>query len=255
MSNPPLSPEIKQAFDRDGFVYLPGFLDAAQAAELRARLERYVSEVVPNIPAADKFYENKAETTTLKQLMRMDEHDPYFRELISGGRFLELATLLLGGPVVSRGVEFFNKPPQVGMPTPPHQDGYYFMIEPNEAATFWIAIDEVDAENGCLRYVRGSHRRGIRPHSRTQTLGFSQGIVDYGKPEDVDNELAFNAHPGDVLVHHSLTIHRADGNKSANRTRRAVGFVYYSAEAKIDMEARKAYQERLERELAETGKI
>ncbi len=249
------SPQTKESFDRDGFAHLPGFLSPSELTDLRAHLDGYVRDVVPEIPSADKFYEDKASTGTLKQLVRMNEHDDYFQNLLTSSKFAEMARLLLGGEVIPKGVEYFNKPPKIGRPTPPHQDGYYFMITPNEAVTFWVALEEVDAENGCLRYVRGSHQRGVRSHRRTDTLGFSQGISDYGTSDDTTNELAFNAHPGDVLVHHSLTIHRADGNKSASRTRQAIGLVYYSAAAREDKAAQKAYQEQLHQELAAAGKI
>ena len=34
----------------------------------------------------------------------------------------------------------------------------------DEVITAWIALDDVDEENGCLRYINGSHRGGILPH-------------------------------------------------------------------------------------------
>ena len=39
----------------------------------------------------------------------------------------------------------------------------------------WLALDEVDETNGCLCYVPGSHRQGLREHARTRTLGFLRG--------------------------------------------------------------------------------
>ena len=152
-------------------------------------------------------------------------------------------------------MQYFNKPPRIGKPTPPHQDGYYFMLEPCEAATMWLALDEVDEENGCVRYVRGSNHLGMRPHGRTQTLGFSQGVIDYGRDEDLANEIAFPASPGDLLVHQAMTIHRADGNTSDTRTRRALGFIYYSERAREDRAAHAAYQKRLAEEMKQAGKI
>jgi hypothetical protein len=62
VSNPHIRPETRQAFDRDGFVYLPGFLSPAELAELRARLDRYVRETVPGIAPA-MFYEDKPAPT------------------------------------------------------------------------------------------------------------------------------------------------------------------------------------------------
>lgn len=135
------------------------------------------------------------------------------------------------------------------------RDGYYFMLDRCEAVTMWLALDEVDEENGCVRYIPGSHFEGMRAHGRTTTLGFSQGIIDYPTPDDQTREVAMHARPGDLLVHHALTIHRADGNRSATRTRRALGFIYYSERARQDEVAHGAYQDRLKQEMSDAHQI
>lgn len=150
-------------------------------------------------------------------------------------------------------MQYFNKPPRIGQPTPPHQDGYFFMLNPNEAITMWMALENVDEENGCVRYFKGSHLKGMRPHAKTKILGFSQAISDYSA-EDKNNEIWFETKPGDLLAHHSLTIHRADNNKSLNRTRKALGFIYYAEKAKEDTLAKAEYQAKLVEEI-KTGKF
>ncbi len=185
----------------------------------------------------------------------MHRYHAYFAGLFAGSQFEQLASVLLGDEVVGQNLQYFNKPPGVGQPTPAHQDGYYFRLAPCEAVTMWLALDVVDEENGCVRYVRSSHQRGMRPHGRTQVLGFSQGIIDYPGPEDLANEVPMPAEPGDLLVHHALTIHRADGNRSSNRSRRALGFIYYAQRAKEDIAAKQAYLARLADEMKTAGKI
>lgn len=240
---------------RDGYVMLRGFLHPEQMDALLVQVDRFVAEVVPGMPSEHVFYEDKDDPSTLKQLQHMGQYDEWFGDLFRDGPFRQLAECLLSGPVVPKNLQYFNKPPGVGKPTPPHQDGFYFKLDPCEALTMWLALEEVDEETGCVRYVRGSHVKGMRPHGRTQTLGFSQGITDYPKEEDVAEELAFPAGPGDLLAHHALTIHRADGNRSTNRTRRALGFIYYSERAREDRAAHQAYQRQLEAELKARGKI
>ena len=170
-----------------------------------------------------------------------------------GGKTHQLAELLLGCSAVGKELEWFNKVPRESRETPPHQDGYYFMIEPQEALTMWIALDDCDEENGCLRDVRGSHRRGLRPHVRSAILGFSQGIPDYG-PDDRASEVAIPAKSGDVLIHHSMTIHLAHANRSP-RERRSLGMIYYSARAKQDVERLQAYQRQLTAECQQAQMI
>ena len=186
------------AFGSDGFVHLKGFFAPALVAEVLANVERYVRDVVPRAPDTDAFYEDKERPETLKQLIRVHHHDEYFRRLLEEGRFPETAAELLGELVRPVNQQVFIKPPGgASRATPPHQDGFYFHLEPCVATTLWLALDDVDAENGCLRYVRGSHRRGVRPHGRTGTLGFSQGVSDFGTAEDRANEVACVARAGD----------------------------------------------------------
>lgn len=246
---------MRTGFDQDGYVFLPGLIGADGVAEIQTQLDRYVKEVVPGLPGTEVFYENRGEAATLKQLQRMHEFDDFFKSIFETGGLRTIAETLLQDQVVPVNLQYFDKPPKIGQPTPPHQDGYYFMLDPCEAVTMWLALDHVDEENGCVRYIRGSHRNGFRPHGRTKTLGFSQGIVDYGSGDDYEQEQSFPAHPGDLLAHHAMTIHRADGNSTDDRHRRALGFIYFAERAKEDIEAKAAYQKRLNEELTREGKL
>lgn len=248
-------PLDRNRMNEDGFVLLPRFLSGNDLAELNRQLDRFIQQVLPGLPSEDVFYEDKNDARTLKQIQRMGSHDAWFEKLFRASPFRQLAEQMLDGPVVPKNLQFFNKPPGIGKATPPHQDGYYFMLDPCEAVTMWLALDTVDDENGCVRYVRGSHRQEMRAHSRTQTLGFSQGITDYPTPQDTELETAMHAEPGDLLVHHAMTIHRADANRSSHRSRRALGLIYYSERAKEDAQAHAEYQRRLASEMRAKGKI
>ena len=247
--------ELREKFEKDGFVLFPSFFDAAAMAELTDRVDRFVQELVPRLPGDQVFFENKDDARTLKQIQQMGNHDPWFDRLFRGPQIRGLAEFLLAGAVVPKNMQYFNKPAGVGLATPPHQDGYYFMLDPCKANTMWLALDEVDEQNGCVRYVRGSHRSGMRVHTRTQTLGFSQGIVDYPLVADLECEVAMLAQPGDLLVHDAMTVHRADGNLTLNRSRRALGFIFYSENAREDEAAHAAYQQCLTDEMEAANRI
>jgi len=244
---------IKNAFDHDGFIVIREFFGPHEIARIQCELDRYVCEVIPTLPAGRVMYEDKQRPETLKQLAFIAEHDAHLKGLLLNGKMPALASFLLDGPVLGKELEWFNKVPHYSRETPPHQDGWYFMIEPPEALTVWIALDEVDEENGCMRYLRGSHHKGLRPHIRSEVLGFSQGIPDYDP--GIEDEVAVTAKPGDVLVHHSLTVHLAHSNRSTNRQRRSLGAVYYSVAAKQDVAALKKYQQQLNEHLVSTNRI
>ena len=241
---------IKAEFQINGYVFIPGFLKVDEVGKIVQNFNRVIKDVVPHMPPNNVFYEDKEDPSTLKQLIDLHVYDSFFNDILVNSKFKDLAELLLEDKVIGKTLEYFNKPPLIGKPTPPHQDGYYFMLNPSIAVTMWMALEPADEENGCVKYVKGSHLKGMRQHGRTQTLGFSQGIPDFGTEDDLANEVSFLAKPGDLLVHHSLTIHRAGGNASHDRSRRALGLIYFSESAKEDLVAKAAYQKKLQMERA-----
>lgn len=242
-------------FKKDGFVVLKEFLKDSKLNEIQHNVYRFIRDLIPSLPREHVFYEDKNDVSSLKQIQQMWKHDSYFKQLMELGPFIELAENLLEGPAVPKNMQYFNKPPGMGKPTPAHQDGRYFMLEPCVALTMWFALDDVEEENGCVRYLPGSHRHGLRFHQRSETLGFSQGIPDYPSEDELTREFVPKLHSGDLLVHDALTIHRADSNSSLTRNRRALGFIYYAERAQENKQAHLAYQAKLKNDLMESDKI
>jgi phytanoyl-CoA hydroxylase len=232
--------ELKPAYDCDGFAVVRSFLSAPELAELTHELDRYIRAVVPTIPDTAAFYLDRSRPETLKQLQHMTG-DPYFAGYSAHPAWLGLARALVGEDVTCLGPEWFNKPPASDSPTPPHQDNYYFNLTPPNVVTVWLALDPVNDANGCLRYVAGSHRHGVRPHGRSEVLGFSQGITDYGA-NDRASEVAIHLQPGDAVAHHGNTIHRAEPNRSPTRHRRAFAMVFRGTSCQRDEAAFARYQ-------------
>lgn len=236
---------LKHQFDSDGLTFIPSFRSQLEVGDIQNNLDRVIQNVVPTMPAEHVFYEDKQDRSSLKQLQNLHLHDDYFGQLMTDSPFRKLAETLLDSKVVCKNMQYFNKPPKSGLPTPPHQDGYYFKISPCEAITMWLALEPVDHENGCVRYIPKSHLKSMRPHGSTGTLGFSQGITDFPNADDTAKEIAYPAQPGDLLAHHALTIHRATANHSPNRTRKAIGLIYYREDAREDSKARATYKSKL----------
>ena len=83
--------------------------------------------------------------------------------------------------------------------------------------SFMIALDRTDAENGCLKLLKGSHKLGRLDHVQV-TPG--QNTTDpermphiLAKYQLVDCVLA----PGDAVIFHGNTLHRSDQNRSDRR--------------------------------------
>lgn len=242
-------------FEQHGYARLPGFLDSAEVARLRRHLHRFIDDVIPERGTVEAYYDDKARPASLKQIQHLERHDSCFASLMFNSRFEALARELLGEPVRGKNLQYFDKSPGQNLPTPPHQDGKYFMISPCQALTMWLALETADETTGCLRFQPGSHEHDLRDHARSDTLGFSQFIPDYPSEGEQRLELAIPAEPGDLIVHHAKTIHSAGANCSPDRHRRALGFIYYGVSATEDVEAQQAYQRQLAADLGANGKI
>ena len=113
----------------------------------------------------------------------------------------------------------------------------------------WLALDTVDEENGCLRYISGTHQRPVRPHGPSGIFGFSLGVTDYGDA-DFAGEVPIPAEPGDVVIHHWQMLHRAGPNTS-DRDRWGLGTIFHSSRARPDEELQEARARDLERQRKE----
>ena len=244
--------QYKKRYDRDGFVLIRNFLSADECGPLFTALDRYILEVVPSIPDESAFYQDKSRPESLKQLQHLEKHEPYFEGYCSHPKWNVLASTLIGEEAHTLGPKWMDKPPKTDHPTPPHQDNFYFKFNPPHVASVWMAIDSVDERNGGLRYIPGSHQRGIRPHALTSVLGFSQGITDYCS-KDEEMEKIVDMEPGDVVVHHGEIIHRADPNQSTTRHRRAFAMVYYGVSCKVDEEAKQLHIKEFKNQHREMG--
>lgn len=234
--------KYKESFNRDGYVVVRNFLSPHEYEPLFIALDRFIHDVVPSIPDEAAFYQDKSRPETLKQMQHIAKFDPYLKEYSNHPKWKALASTLIGEEAHTAGPEWFNKPPKTDHSTPPHQDNYYFKLNPPHVVSIWMAIDPVDEENGCLRYIPGSHLRGIRPHALTSVLGFSQGITNYDSKDEA-MEVVVGLQPGDAVVHHGEIIHRADPNQSTSRHRRAFAMVYKGVSCKVDEEAKKIHDD------------
>lgn len=141
-----------------------------------------------------------------------------FRAFVLDQRLIQWLTELLGVPPLLATDQIFMKPPRFGSAKPYHQDNFYFQCQPaDQVITAWIALDDVDAENGCLRYIDGSHRGPILPHEPVP--GEPYNLVPPPELVDLRKEALALVGKGGVVFHHSQVLHTSQRNES-NRWRR-----------------------------------
>jgi hypothetical protein len=131
---------------------------------------------------------------------------------------LDMIEQLIGGDYILWGVTIFGKPARTGKATPWHQDGDYYPIEPLETLTVWISLDGSTAQQGCMRFIPGSHRsRQIYSHhfehrdEYTLAQIIDDGQVDLKQARDIVLE------PGQISLHDVYLVHGSDANNSDQR--------------------------------------
>ncbi len=229
--------ELLAEYERNGFLRMREFLSPVALGEVRAQLDRYVRDLAPGLPAGDRTFETDG--TTIRNLWRMEQHDPYFHTFAKQPQVLGLIATLVRGEPVLMAVETFNKPPKVGSGVPPHQDNAYFCQSPPDVLTVWIALDAATPENGPIYYLKGSHTAGVLPHRPSGVAGNSMGLTEMPAHDKAD-EFRGTLDPGDALIHHCQTIHWSAPNKT-ERSRCGLLLVYRGAHAVADPQLRSRY--------------
>ena len=128
-------------------------------------------------------------------------------------QLVQLLANLLGAPPLLATDQLFMKPPRFGSAKPYHQDNFYFQCQPaDHVITAWIALDDVDADNGCLRYIDGSHKGPILAHEPVP--GEPYNLVPPPELIDLRKESLALVRKGGVVFHHGQALHTSHRNES-----------------------------------------
>jgi hypothetical protein len=219
-----LSAEQLAAFERDGFVAPVRLLDDVQLDALRAEL---ADVMAPGHDGHELWYEyhgNESSTagTTLFHALGAWRLRPALHDILWHAPFVRACEQLLGGPVRFWHDQLFCKPAGHGGVVAWHQDySYWTRTVPMRHLTCWIGLDDSTTENGCVRYVPGSHRWPLLP--RPELAGDMEAIRGVMSPEQLAafTPVACEVRAGEASFHHPLTLHGSDANRSP-RPRRAV---------------------------------
>jgi hypothetical protein len=138
-------------------------------------------------------------------------------DLLTNPRIVALVSDLLGPSVVAWGSHFFCKMPHDGKTVSWHQDASYWPLTPSKAVTVWLAIDDADRGNACMKFISGTHVLGHLTYKLSETDPsnvLNQTVPDvekYGEP--VYDELK----AGEASLHSDLLLHGSDANASDRR--------------------------------------
>ncbi|MER6998109.1 phytanoyl-CoA dioxygenase family protein [Streptomyces sp. NPDC000410] len=213
----------REIFERDGVVRWDNVLTPAEVVELGESMERVFYQEGRRGQGVLDLSETKANPNdeALLQKIGIWENDPVCEKQIRRPDIVPRVEALLGGPVRLFRDHSFYKPAGKGEASRLvlHQDNRYWHLDPPDAVTIWMALDDGSVENGCLQYVKGSHRRGRVEHVRPEEGAVLLEAVN-------DRELVPSPIPaGSALVHSINTLH-GSGPNLTDRPRRSYSLVF-----------------------------
>ena len=122
-------------------------------------------------------------------------------------------------PVCHFHSKLLQKKPRIGGAWEWHQDyGYWYKNQfmfPNQLISIMVALSPANKENGCIQFIKGSHKLGRLNHDfKGEQVGADMEMVNNALKtmEIIYSEL--NA--GDALIFHSNILHRSAANLSEN---------------------------------------
>ncbi len=221
ISNPSprkLTAEQIQFYNENG--YLSGFRVFAdgEAETARARSDRLL----------DRFIKEG------KGSYAIDRYQDRFQtiwDLATAPSILDYVEDLVGPNIICWATHYFCKMPGDPKGVAWHQDCSYWPLTPSKTVTVWLAIDDVDRENGCMQVIPRSHRHGHlawRESSAAEQNVLSQtieGAERFGAPIDIELKA------GEISLHSDLLIHGSLPNLS-NRRRCGLTLRYCSPDVR-----------------------
>ena len=222
-----LSPEQIANFHTHGFLTVQSITTADEVASIRkiyddlfARRTGWESGDFFDFAGEDA----DGAVANLPQLLEPSKHAPELKKTIFRSNAQELARQLLGPAAELVFEHAILKPARSGGETPWHQDeAFYPKFTNYRSITFWLPLQAVDAENGCLDFIPDSHKGPLLTHQSLHGNPKIHGLEAPGV--DASRRVACPLGEGDATVHAYRTLHHAGPNLTdAPRRAYALGF-------------------------------
>tara|TARA_B100000674_G_scaffold245378_1_gene202189 strand:+ start:1270 stop:2034 length:765 start_codon:yes stop_codon:yes gene_type:complete len=147
-------------------------------------------------------------------------YDLSFLNYARDSNILDMVAQVIGPDIILWNSSFFAKPAVNGKKTPWHQDGEYWPLRPLATCTVWLAIDEATVENGCLKFMPGSHKRKeLRPHRTNKDPNFTLHQELLESEYDDDKAVPLELEAGQMSLHDVYLLHGSEANDSGKPRR------------------------------------
>lgn len=222
-----------QNFKRDGFIRINRLIDDETVGKLRVYYDQFMNGEI----ACDE--KNRKLGGVIPLLLHPRLYHDYFRSNPALDEAAQAAVQLMGNSEVKFNFDMLiDKPPLTEKETPWHQDQAYAQKPFTPAGTkiessgiqFWVALDDVDVETGCMQFIPGFHTQPLLEHYVVSGDPTTDSRLLATKQIDTSKVVAMPLKAGGCTVHHYGTPHYTGPNRSATRKRRAYIFNYLPAD-------------------------
>ncbi|MBS40765.1 MAG: hypothetical protein CMM83_03430 [Rhodospirillales bacterium] len=212
-----LSKSQINGYEENGFVTPVPILDKEEVQTYRNHLENTEATM-------DKFFRGIGQT---KFYLRF----PWAYRMATHPRLLDAVEDLIGPNIMLYHNTAWIKEPQDPAYVSWHQDNTYFGHKPCNVLTAWIALSSASEKSGCMHFIPGSHKNGLRD---LENPDIGRGnMLSSGQNVDVSNDIAkpvpANLEVGQASIHHAFLVHGSSPNKGKER-RMGVTFIYHPPE-------------------------
>ncbi len=228
----------KLEFDKFGVTVVKNLFNNKEINNLELKIKKYIKENKNNLKGKDINFIKK-EINSIHKFK-----DKFFNKFSKQKKIMSLGSIMVDDKPVFRMCEYFAKPKKIGLPSPIHQDNFYWNLKNGKAITIWVAIDKATKKNGAVQYLLGSHNEGLVKHIPSFAPGSSQKVKQLEKFKRKYKIKIFELNKGDCLIHDSLVMHGSKKNMSPN-SRRGFTIQLKAKKTKIDKISYKKYQNSL----------
>jgi phytanoyl-CoA hydroxylase len=241
-----VSPEELERFRRDGYVHLEGVLAEEELAGIEEVYQRFLRREI-EVPGRDFCdmsgdYTRRPEEFSVVNVMLPRRYFPAWQGNLYERRAASIAEQLCGpGMVIDYDQLLAKRPWRDDAVFHWHQDMAYWIETPDtRTATAWLAVDDSTLENGCMRFVPGSHLEPrLRPHRALKGDRESSHTLLTDVDERLDRVRPVPIRRGDVTVHNERVLHGSGGNRTGGWRRAYV--VAFRAAATVAEERRRGF--------------
>jgi len=211
-----------RSFEKEGYLILKNYLSPETADKINTEIDKLMTD------GTIKFrYGGK--------LMFVIHHSEIIRNIGNDKNLLEFLSVLMDGEAkLFQSINFIN-----GSQQKTHSDSIHMTTYPlGGLLGVWIALEDIDENNGALHYIPGSHKLPYFLNSDYDNEGDSMriGKKSYKAYEEFLEEKVkelgfkkevFRAKKGDLLIWHANILHGGEPHLDKSRTRKSLVYHYF----------------------------